>query len=298
MEIFTELNTKSDLSLALGFFDGVHKGHQAVINSAVDFAKQNDVKSAVVTFQDHPCCYFYDVKPQYILQREDRIKLFEEQGADYLYILKFDQCIADMNAFEYLDKILMENFHPSTISTGFNHFFGAKKSGDVNYLKTMQKEFNYKYFEVSPQTIEDELISSTAIRKLLTEGDIELSNRMLGYSFFVKGTVIEGQKIGRTIGFKTANLVYPEELVEIPRGVYCATVDFEDKNYSAIANFGLRPTVSNSETPLLEVHIKDFDEDIYGETIKVNFLKKIRGEKKFSSLDELKEQIQKDVQAC
>lgn len=295
MQIFNEINTNKGLSLAFGFFDGVHLGHQAVIKSAVDFGGKYNCKSAIITFQDHPCCFFYDVQPKYIIRRHDKVKMFEDLGVDYLYILKFDEYLAMMDASNYLKDVVVKNFAPTAISTGFNHSFGAKKSGDVKLLCTMQQEFCYQYFEVPPVLYNSEIISSTRIREDLALGNIEMVNAMLGYDYFLEETVVEGQKLGRTIGFKTANLFYPENLVEIGKGVYKVKVEHDGKTYDGIANYGLRPTVTNTDKSTLEVHILDFDKDIYGEQIKVTFLKKIRDEKKFDSLDELKSQIQNDI---
>lgn len=291
MQIYTELNKNSNLSLALGYFDGVHLGHQAVIRQAVNFAKENNTKSAVITFKDHPCCYFYGVCPKYILTRKEREKQIEKLGVDYLYELDFES-ISGLTADEYLKNILIKYFTPSSISTGYNHNFGYKKSGGVKYLAQEARKFDYKYFEMPPQKINCELISSTAIRNLLSKGQIEKANSMLGYKFKISGTIIRGKQIGRTIGFKTANLIYPHELIDLPFGVYSVNTEYG----KGIANFGIRPTV-NGEGTLLEVHILDFDEDIYDKNITVEFNKMIRTEKKFPSLDELKNQIQKDIKS-
>lgn len=297
MQIFDELNINKGLSLAFGFFDGVHLGHQAVIKSAVEHSKENNTKSAIITFQDHPCCYFYDVQPKYIIKRHTKIELFEKLGVDYLYFLKFDDYLAKLSAPDYLKEIIIKNFEPKAISTGFNHYFGAKKSGDVNLLKTMQDELNYKYFEVPPVLYHSEVVSSTRIREDLALGNIRMVNSMLGYEYFLEEKVVEGQKLGRQLGFKTANLFYPDNLVEIGRGVYKVKVEGKclGQTYDGIANYGLRPTVTNTNKATLEVHILNFDKDIYGEEIKVTFSKKIRDEKKFESLDELKNQIQADI---
>lgn len=289
MKIFTELNKNNNLSLALGFFDGVHLGHKSVIKSAVDFAKQNGNKSAVITFTNHPCCYFWGVCPKYILTRNERKKKIEELGVDYLYELDFES-IAGLTAQDYLKDILVNHFTPVSISTGWNHNFGAKKSGNVKFLQDNAKKYGYEYFELSPQKHNNEIISSTTIRKLLSEGKIEKANQMLGCKFSIQGQIIKGNQIGRTIGFKTANIVYPMELIELPYGVYSV-----DTNYGkAIANFGIRPTINGSHA-ILEAHILDFDKDIYGEQIKINFDKMIRAEKKFPSLDALKNQIKIDI---
>lgn len=296
MQIFTELNKNQNLSLALGYFDGVHKGHQKVILSAVNFARENGNKSAVITFQDHPCCFFYGVCPKYILTRDDRLKHLEALGVDYVYILDFNAKLCLLSAEDYLKNVLINNFSPKSISTGFNHYFGAKKSGGVDLLTANQKKFGYKYFEIPPQKNFNDTISSTEIRKLLSDGNIQSANEMLGYNFAISGKVIEGQKLGRKIGFRTANIIYPPELIDLPFGVYSALVNHNGRQYKGIANFGIRPTVSDTCTCSLETHILDFDKDIYGDEISVEFLKMIRPEKKFSSVEELKNQICQDIE--
>ncbi|MBO6087320.1 bifunctional riboflavin kinase/FAD synthetase [bacterium] len=289
MQIYTELNKNPNLSLALGFFDGVHLGHKSVIENAVDFAKQNNTRSAVITFKDHPCCFLKGISPKYILTRKERQEKFEELGIDFLYELDFES-IAGLTAEDYLKRVLVNNFMPSAIFTGWNHNFGYKKSGDTKFLRENSKKFGYEYFELPPQKCEGEIISSTAIRKYLQAGKIEKANQMLGFNFSITGKVVEGNKIGRTIGFKTANIEYPYELINIPYGVYSVITNYG----KAISNYGLRPTINGSK-PVLEVHILDFDKDIYGKTIKVGFLRMLRPERKFNSLDELKEQIKQDI---
>lgn len=291
MQKFSELNQKQNLAIALGYFDGVHIGHRAVIKSAVDFAKKNNTKSAVITFSDHPYCYFKGVCPKYILTREEREKRIASLGIDYLYELNFED-FAHLTAKEYLNNILINYFHPISISTGWNHNFGKNKSGNVNFLEEQAKNYNYKYFKIPPQKINNEIISSTKIRKLLSEGNIEKANLMLGQNFSIEGEIVKGNQIGRTIGFRTANLVYPPELIELPYGVYAV-----DTTYGkGIANFGIRPTINGSHTSL-EAHILNFEKDIYGEIINVNFNKMIRTEKKFPSLGALKKQINLDIKS-
>lgn len=328
MQIYNEINNlNKHLSIALGFFDGVHLGHCAVIKSAVDFAKQNGTKSAVITFKDHPCCYLYeDVVPQYIISKHKKEEMLEALGVDFLYYIDFKD-IAKLSAQEYLE-FLSKNIEPKAISTGFNHNFGANKSGDVKFLKTNEKKYNYRFFEIKEKTYHlspityHSTISSTLIRQNLSDGNIEHANKLLGFNFAITSVVVEGEKIGRTIGFPTANLIYPENLVVLAKGVYQVKVEINNviasplgrsnpapKNtassqapvndhkitYNAIANFGTRPTVSKSAQNILEVHILNFDKDIYGQKIKVEFLKRIREERAFNSLDELKAQIKKDI---
>ena len=295
MQILHDLSENPNLSLALGYFDGVHLGHQAVIKNAVNYAKQNGGKSAVITFKDHPCCFFHGVCPKYILTREYREKFIADLGVDYLYELDFEK-LAGLSAEEYLENILIKHFSPKSISTGFNHNFGHNKTGDVKFLEQESVKYNYKYFALPPQKYDGEAISSTKIRKLLSDGQIDTANKMLGRNFIIEGTVIKGRQIGRTIGFRTANILYPLELIDIPFGVYSVLVNYASQTYQGIANFGVRPTV-NGQGALLEVHIIDFEKDIYGEVLEVKFIKMLRTERKFDSLDSLKQQISRDIKS-
>lgn len=295
MQIIKDLKKITDLSLALGFFDGVHKGHQAVIKNAVNFAKDNGLMSAVVTFSNHPHCYFYDVAPKYILTSDERAKHIAELGVDYLIELDFES-ISGLTAEDYLKDVLVKYFMPRAITTGWNHYFGYKKSGNVKFLADNSKKFNYEYFEISPQKEASVNISSTAIRNYLAKGEIAKANSMLGYKFSISGEVVKGKQLGRTIGFPTANIIYPSELIELPFGAYAVNVKFSDRLFKGVTNFGIRPTVSDTKLTTLETFIIDFDQDIYEKTIEVEFIKMIRPEKKFPSLDALKTQISLDIQ--
>ncbi len=299
MKILEELSNDIELkntSLALGFFDGVHTGHRAVIKSAVQFAKMNNTKSAVITFQRHPQEIFGG-NCKYIITREQRAKLISELDVDYLFELDFTSKLSQKTGEEYL-KMLVEYFNPKYISTGFNHTFGIKlngiQSGNPELLEYYQEKYGYKYTQISPQTMDDEIISSSKIKSYLSIGEIEKANKMLGYEFSINGTVIHGNHIGRTIGFPTANIKYPQNIIEIPYGVYSTTIF----NKKAVTNYGKKPTIGNDIEPVAEAHILNFDKDIYNTNIEIKFIKKIREEQKFSSVEELKEQINKDIQEC
>ncbi len=294
MEIFSELIKKENLSLALGFFDGVHRGHRKVISSAVNYAKINGLKSAVITFKNHPFCYFRKIEPKYILTESERRKKIADLGADYLFELDFEK-IASMSAKDYMENIIVKNFSPKSIFTGFNHCFGKGKSGDTKFLADNAEKYGYEYFMITPQKFGEELISSTIIRKYLKEGNIKKANQMLGDNFGIDGCVVKGRQLGRQIGFKTANIIMPERIVEIPFGAYSTSVIYKDKTYKGVTNYGIRPTVNNTNTATVETHILDFDKDIYGENIRVEFINMLRTEKRFSSLEDLKTQIANDI---
>ncbi len=295
MEIYSQFIEKKDLVVALGYFDGMHLAHQKVILSAVNYAKTRGLKSAVITFKTAPACYFKNLETKYICSLEERLKRIEALGVDYVFVIDFAS-IAKLTAYEYIRDCLVKNFSPKAIITGFNHTFGANKSGNEKLLTDLQKEFGYEYIEIQPEKIDDEVISSTRIRNYLSLGEIEKANSMLGKDFSISGEVIQGQHLGRTIGFKTANILYPKNIVDIKNGVYGARVIVKNKLYRGILNLGVKPTVSNENKRILEVNIFDFDENIYGENIKIEFEEMIREEKKFASLEELKNQISKDVE--
>lgn len=297
MEIIRELKQIPNLSLALGFFDGVHIGHQAVISCAVEFAKETNCQSAVVTFKEHPYCFFKGVSPKYILTLEDKYKYLEELGVDYVFELDFAS-IYNLTPLQYLEDVLVKYFYPRAISTGFNHKFGVDKTGDVKFLSDHQDKFDYLYFATPPQSIFGDVVSSTAIRQFIKSGVVDMASSMLGRKFAVSGTVIKGRELGRTIGYPTANIIYPLDIVEPPYGVYDVNVELDDGSiYRGLANFGVSPTVSNDGICILEVYLLNFEGDLYDRDIKVHFTKMIRPEIKFNNLDELKTQIEFDIQS-
>ncbi len=295
MKVFDRLNENKNLSICLGFFDGVHEGHKVVLKNTVNLAKQNGIKSAVITFKEHPLCYLQNRTPQYIISPEDRIELIKAQGIDYAYILEFDENIADYHAIDYLKEVLVANFAPKYITTGFNHYFGVNKQGNAELLRNNQKNYNYKFYEIPPITFNSTLISSTKIRQYISEGDLKNIKNLLGYDFYLKSKVVEGKKIGRTISFPTANIKYPNDIIKLPKGSYIAEVTIATEVYPAVANVGVRPTVSDEKKLLVEAHLLNFNENIYGKNIKITFKEKIRNEKKFESLNELKKQITEDA---
>ena len=296
MEIIRELREIPNLSLALGLFDGIHVGHQAVINCAVDYARSFPAESAVVTFNQNPHSYLNEITPKYILTFEDKYKYFEELGLDYVIELDFAQ-ICNMSPSEYLE-FLKKYFSPIAISTGFNHKFGHERAGTVKFLSDNQDKYKYVFFATPPQAIWGDIISSTSIREFIKSGAVDMAATMLGRKFSVSGNVIKGRELGRTIGYPTANLIYPLDIVELPYGVYDVNVILEDGiQRKAIANFGVSPTISNDGIAILEVHILDFEGDLYDKPVRVLFNSMVRREIKFDSIEDLKMQIDFDIQA-
>lgn len=297
MEIVRELRQIPNLSIALGFFDGIHKGHQAVISCAVDVARELGCQSAVVTFQEHPYCFFKGVSPKYILTLEDKYKFMEELGVDYVVEIDFSTICA-MTPVQYLEDVIVKYFSPKAISTGFNHKFGVDKSGNVKFLSDCQNKYGYIYLATPPQSLWGDVISSTAIRHYIKSGIVDMAASMLGRKFSVSGNVIKGKELGKTIGFPTANIIYPLDIIQPPYGAYDVNVELEDGTiYRGLANFGVAPTVSNDGIASLETYLIGFDGDLYGRDLNISFNRFIRPEIKFNSIDELKTQIEFDLQS-
>lgn len=298
MEICKDLLNLENTVVGLGFFDGVHLGHQELIKQLVSTAKENNIKSVLITFQKSPAEKFID-NVEYLTLNEEKENLISNLGVDYLFELDFDDEMMNLSGLEYLEKIVFNCFKPMYIFTGFNHTFGKDKSGNPELLKINQEKFGYKYIEIPAVELAGEIVSSTRIRKSLKDGNVALANMLLGYNYVLSGKVIEGNKLGRTIGFPTANLIYPFSKVQIPYGVYSVSAEFEGQIYLGMLNYGTKPTVNKVDAePILEVNIFNFDKNIYNKQIKINLIEWIREEQKFSSLTDLKSQIEKDLERC
>lgn len=295
MKVINGLSYIHELSLALGFFDGIHIGHAVVIDNAVKYAKQNGIQSGVILFKSHPREFFSGQKFKHIIEFNDKITLLNKMGVDYVFLLDFDNNLAQMSAQDYMEKIILPYFRPAAITTGFNHTFGQGGSGTPKILEKYSKDFNFKYFQIPQITAFNHSVSSTIIRNAIKSSDFTLAKQLLGYDFYIKSPVIHGREIGRTINFPTANLIYPDSVVNIENGVYYVIVNANGNVYKGVMNYGLRPTVDKSDViPVPEVHLLGFSGNLYGKIIKTSIIAKIRDERPFGSLKDLKAQIQKD----
>jgi riboflavin kinase/FMN adenylyltransferase len=283
------LDFKSDFPknvvLVLGFFDGFHLGHRNLLELV-----PSGCKKVLVTFSKSPAEYFLE-KFNYIYPRNITYSIAEKLGVDYLLEYDFSE-IMGLSADEYLKK-LVDKFEPKYIVSGFNHTFGKNKSGDSEFLKKKQEDHGYIYICAPEFKIDDETVSSTNIKKFLSKGDLKKASLFLGENFRLESKVINGVQLGRKLGFPTANMEYPESIVRIPYGVYFARAF----NHPAVLNWGIKPSL-NGKNELLELHILDFSENLYGKNLEIEILDKIRDEQNFGSLEELKEQIKKDIQLC
>ncbi len=286
--------------LTIGTFDGVHKGHQAILKDVVLQAQQSGGESILITFEPHPRKLIYpDQSLQLLTTLEERIQLIQQTGIDHVVVVPFDKAFSSLTASAYIRDFLVEKFHPKAIVIGYDHRFGHDRTGDLILLKSFGEIYEFTVYELPAQKIEDAAVSSTKIRKALLAGQVEMAQSMLDRVYTLKGMVIHGDKIGRQIGYPTANLVPLSADQLIPaNGVYAIRVTHRDHEYKAMLNIGVRPTVSEGLKLRIEAHLFDFNGDLYDQEIIIGFLKRLRDEQKFGSLDELKAQLAKDAEAA
>lgn len=281
---------------ATGFFDGVHKGHKKVLSLLCEIAAQEGKKSAVITFWPHPRNVLQQQAYSLRLLNsiEEKKALVKGMGVNKFITIPFCKEFSRNTTREFLNDYLKEKYGVSTLIIGYDHRFGHDKVSHEEMME-IASEIGIRIVKVSEFIQDDNIISSTKIRNLLQSGDIVKANDFLGYRYGLKGVVVSGQKVGRTIGFPTANMKLYEPLKMIPAdGVYSVFVEVLGKVYIGICNIGTRPTVGESNERTIETHILDFNEDIYGLDIKIEFVGSIRAEKKFPSLEALKEQLERD----
>lgn len=289
------------VAAAIGVFDGVHLGHIAVLDQVRSTAHRLGIASAVVTFDIHPA---YVVRPEnapmLLTTLEQKLELLEEQDLDYAYVIHFDESRADTRPEEFVEQVFHEALHARAIVVGSDFHFGKGRSGDVAELERLGHDWG---FDVRPIDLvrhdpsAPEPVSSTAIRRALAGGDVEGAAEMLGRNYEVRGTVQEGDKRGRTIGFPTANIPVPNVMAWPADAVYAGWCTRADgSRHGCAINIGRRPTFyEHAEHSLLEVHLIDFDDDLYGEEVRVEFVSFVRSERKFAGIDELASQLAADV---
>lgn len=280
---------------AIGFFDGLHKGHQKVIKEAVDIAKSSNQQVAVITFDPHPSVVLNknNTDIQYLTPLDEKIQLISGYDVDRLYVVKFNTKLAQLMPSSFIDHFI-HGLNITHLVAGFDFTFGYKGSGNMDNIlqHTDKKLLTTKIGEI---TDHEEKVSSTRIRKALKDGDIEEAERLLSRDVSIKGEVIHGDKRGRTIGYPTANIELHESYFLPKIGVYAVDVEIDGEKYYGMANLGYKPTFSDQRLePKIEVHILDFNEDIYGQFITISWKKYIRSEKKFQGIDELVGQLQQD----
>jgi riboflavin kinase/FMN adenylyltransferase len=280
----------------IGIFDGVHRGHQRILRRLIREAKRLKRKSLVVTFYPHPRKVLNPgLKTPLLISLEHRLRLIEDMGVDFLLIIKFTKRFSQVKAEDFMDKVLIQELNIKALVVGENFLFGNREKGSLSLLKRMSRRHGFHLTSVRPVKMKKDFISSTRIRHAIERGDLKNASLMLGRPVTILGTVIRGKRVGRKLGFPTANIDPHHEAIP-PKGVYNVDVRVQKKIYKkAVLNIGTRPTFGKAKEPTIELHILDFKRDIYKKDVEIIFKRRIREEKRFSSVEALREQIQRDI---
>lgn len=307
MKIYNHIDEFKKISNAvvtIGTFDGVHFGHQKIISRLLEVARQKKGESVILTFFPHPRMILHpeDKAIKLISTISEKAERLEKLGIDHLILTPFTRDFSNLSPQEYISNILVEKIGTKHIVIGYDHRFGKDREGGLEHLQKYAGDFGFEVEEIPEQDINDVAVSSTKIRNAIQSGDVKTANNFLGYPFHLTGKVIKGDQIGRSLGFPTANLFVEETYKLIPAdGIYAVNVEVnpsmeENKTFNGMAYIGHRPTI-NGMTHNIEVNIFDFDKDIYGDIIRINFVDYVRGDEKFDSLEGLKAQLAKDEKA-
>ena len=300
MRIFNDLNTVAEISnpvVTIGTFDGVHLGHQKILQTLLNEAHDIDGESVLLTFYPHPRMILYpESHGMKLLQTQaEKMEKLSEYGLKNLIIYPFSFDFSRLTALEFVRDILVNKLHVRKIIIGYDHQFGKNREGNIQYLKDVADTYEFEVIEIPAQDIDEVNISSTKIREALLNGDVQRAAVFLGQPYVLSGKVVRGRALGRTIGFPTANIEVNSDLKLVPGiGVYAVEVHVERNVYRGMLNIGKRPTIVSTDDVHLEVHILDFQEDIYDKVITIRFMERVRDEQKFESVEALKEQLQKD----
>lgn len=301
-----EFKRSGNAVVTIGTFDGVHFGHRKIISRLTEVARQTHAESVILTFFPHPRMILHpeDINLKLITTIDEKAALLEQMGVDHLIITPFTRDFSNLSAEVYIRQILVEKIGIKKIIIGYDHRFGKDREGDLQKLQNYSSEYSYEVEEIPEQDIHDVAVSSTQIREALIKGDVQKANEFLGYPFCLSGQVIKGDQLGRTIGYPTANILVEENYKLIPSdGIYAVRVrlqtvpPLEPRVYDGMAYIGNRPTI-NGMSRNIEVNLFDFGQDIYRHYISIEFLHFIRGDIRFKSIDDLKEQIAKDKKSA
>lgn len=291
----SEFNSTKKTIVTIGTFDGVHIGHQKIIEKLIQETKKADCESLILTFFPHPRMVLNGSSSIKLLNTiNEKSSLLEKMGLDNLVVHPFDKKFSNLSAEEFVKTILVDSFNLKKIIIGYDHRFGNNRAANIDDLISFGKKYDFEVEQISAQEIDSVSVSSTKIRDAITDGNMIVANEFLGYDYILSGKIITGKQLGRTIGFPTANIKIEENYKLIPKnGVYIVKSHLQEKTVFGIMNIGLNPTV-NGEDLSIEVHFLDFDADLYNKNITVSVIARIRDEQKFTSIDLLKAQIQED----
>lgn len=295
----SDLKSKQKTCLTIGTFDGVHLGHQKVLEHLLAISKSNNLLPTVLTFSHHPKLVLKkDPNIKLINSLDERIRLINQQGISNVVVQHFDESFAKLTADEFVEGFLVKKLNVGTLCMGYNHRFGKNREGGFAQIQKLGEQFNFSVFEIPKEEINQCGVSSTKIREALSEGNLEIANSCLGYSYQIEGVVVTGKNIGKKLGYPTANLSIENPLKLIPKnGVYVVQSEIGGQKLNGLMNIGLKPTFNEKERTI-EVHYLDYEGDLYGKKITVSLLKFMRNEQKFDTKELLKKQIQQDEDAA
>lgn len=293
-----EQGIKANVALTFGNFDGVHLGHKFAISTLRETAQEKGLSSAVLTFEPHPSTVLSDRKNFRLIDQEQKKELISSYDIDYLYIIDFNEGFAKVSCDDFISKILVDRYGAKYITVGKNCTFGHKQLGNISTLEKYSEMYGYSLTKLEPLIIDGEICSSSSIRECLQKGEIEVANKLLGRPYQVSGIVTKGACRGREIGFPTINIPIEDYMIKPKLGTYYAKVAFSENSSSwlyGVVNIGMRPTFKDLKKPIVEMHIFDFNENVYNFKVDIQLLKFIRAEKKFHSINELTKQIDHDI---
>ena len=294
---FNSFSAKNKTIATIGTFDGVHIGHQKIIQKLVKTAKDKNLVAIVLTFFPHPRMVLQkDANIKLINTINEKAQLFEKLGVDSLVVKKFTKQFSRLSAEDFVKQILVGKLKIENIIIGYDHHFGRNRNANIDDLRDYGKNYNFEVEEISVQDINEVAVSSTKIRNALNEGDIETANLFLGYNFMLTGTVVKGKGLGKELGYPTANIFIEENYKLIPKqGVYIVQSKIDGKTIFGMMNIGKNPTIGENDQSI-EVHFFNFSKNLYKKNIQIELLHRIRDEVKFDSLENLKVQLEKDEQ--
>lgn len=292
---FESVQVESATAVTIGMFDGMHLGHVKVVQGCLEAAQQSGLKTCVITFSNHPADHFTGKRNELLMPMQEKIAALETLGIDYAVVLPFDSYIVELPAKNFIEDHLIDRMKATKVILGYDNHFGKNREGSISFIN---EHFSEKLDAISIQVakVDDVIVSSSQIKKYLSEGDVSNAKAMLGNYFAISGKVVHGNQNGRKIGFPTANMSLNADNKFIPQlGVYLCKVHLDAGEFYGLTNMGFRPTLNKDEGIHIETHILGFDADIYGQKIEIQFMEKIRSEKRFDTFEDLKNQISADL---
>ena len=285
----------------IGFFDGVHPGHRFLLDEMIDVSKKRGLPSAIITFSTHPRVVLHsDYQPKLLNSFDEKIELLSKTGVDYIVVMDFTTELASLTAHEFITGVLADKLHVKTLLIGYDHRFGYQRVEGFEQYVVYGRECGMEVVMASSYSDKGMVVSSSVVRSLIGSGDVATASQLLGYPYHLKGHVVDGQKLGRSIGFPTANIAVDERFKVIPHyGSYAVRIIIDGKRHDGMLYVGSRPTLNDDDVVSIEANIFDFSDDIYGQKVTVEFVDFIREDMKFDSIDELAGQMYNDkITAC